>query len=120
MTNTRNVVTLSICSVIVTKQHATTDFGQLQCDPAVIDPEQDIAWIPHSSGSTGIPKLFKTSHAQAMRELRLIRAPFFPSKSNWVASALYVSSFCLMACEQSASSSFIGMTLWRLGLVQIV
>lgn len=88
-------MTIPICSLMKSKMPPTANFSQLECDPAVIDPERDIAWIPHSSGSTGIPKLFHTTHAHAMRELRLIRDPLFPNKSAWVASAVYVSATSL-------------------------
>lgn len=89
---TAPVVTIPICSLTEPREPATANPVQLECDPAVIDPERDMAWIPHSSGSTGIPKLFKLTHAHAMRELRMLRPIFHPSKNTWVASAVYVSA----------------------------
>lgn len=91
LSNTGAVVAIPICTLTNATIPATTDATQFQCDPAIINPEKDMAWIPHSSGSTGIPKLFKETQAHVMRVMRMLRDPLFPSKSSWVASAAYVS-----------------------------
>lgn len=91
LSNSGDVVTIPICTLTDANTPATTDAAKFQCDPAIIDPDRDMAWIPHSSGSTGIPKLFKSTQAHAMREMHMLRNVMFHDKSTWVASAVYVS-----------------------------
>jgi acyl-coenzyme A synthetase/AMP-(fatty) acid ligase len=71
----------------------------LACDTNVIDPDVDISQICHSSGSTGIPKLFPSTHKEAMSNLRFMTTLANP-KVAWLASALYniVGLRMLMGC----------------------
>ncbi len=61
----------------------------LVCDPSVIDAQGDLCYICHSSGSTGVPKLFPLTHEDTMgkvvRPPTLLRSP----KVAYIASALY-------------------------------
>lgn len=61
---------------------------QLWCDLAAVGP-RDLGWIAHSSGSTGIPKLFRTTQEAIGRELPVMHQLCVPDKSNWVSSAPY-------------------------------
>lgn len=67
---------------------APTAYEDLLCDPTVVDG-QDEAFICHSSGSTGIPKLFSTRHATIPAELKHIRPMFGHTIDDWIASAPY-------------------------------
>lgn len=61
----------------------------LVCDPSIIDPKVDLCHISHSSGSTGVPKLFPMTHEDTI--IRVTRPNIFlkNAKVAYVASALY-------------------------------
>ena len=69
-------------------EETTVPTTRTQCGAAVID-ENDLAWISHSSGSTGLPKLFEDSHSRGLDRLRRSSSFFPPERRDWVASAVY-------------------------------
>ena len=73
--------------------------AQTRCDPAIIDSE-DCAWIAHSSGTTGLPKLFKELHGLGMGKLRDSLSWSHLNDKEWVSSAVYniVGLKMLMMC----------------------
>lgn len=83
------------------QDHAPAPYNDLICDPSVVDVDQDVAWMAHSSGSTGIPKLFPTKHRRALFELGPLRSKLSPKVSSWISSAPYntvglrLMNFCL-------------------------
>ena len=81
------VVSIPMISSTRLSQNARVD-GQIVCDVSVIDVEADVCHVCHSSGSTGIPKLFPLTHQETTEKIRN-GAAMWTSKGGWVASALY-------------------------------
>ena len=81
--------------------------SDLVCDPDSVDADLDVCCTAHSSGSTGVPKLFPATHDELMKFLRSARWAYAPARS-WLASALYniVGLRMMMACLSRSTPVF--------------
>lgn len=68
---------------------STTTPPQPLCESGAIDPDKDVATITHSSGSTGIPKLFPVCHGESVEKCRVLKAFIIAGGREWIASAVY-------------------------------